>query len=144
MNTQSACSTHGTLCLCQWRGGTLAIFIVLFVPEKGWNSGYIHCTLCARDGMELWLYSCSIGWMFMHYRDSGQYSWTVSLAWKYLCLNLEQTRDITMVTRAWISRLLARSVECNIQWWPISDFLVVAGAVFYMTVHISDNEHSYH
>ena len=59
---------HDTLCLCQRRGGTLAIFMKLgesvFVPQKRdgtlaifmklsvcateerWNSGYIHETLC--------------------------------------------------------------------------------------------------
>ena len=34
------------LYLCKRRDRTLAIFISVFVPDKGWNSGYIHGTLC--------------------------------------------------------------------------------------------------
>ena len=50
---------NGTLCLCQRRGGNLAIFMALCV--------------CAREGVEIWLYSWHSvfvpekGWKSMYY-----------------------------------------------------------------------------
>ena len=70
---------YGTLCLCQRRGGTLAIlWNSVFVPEKGRNSGYILAGLMQAN-------ICVILWLA--FTDCY-----VSL--KYSCL--EQTRDITM------------------------------------------------
>ena len=46
----------------------------MFVLDKGWNSGYIHGLLYgARQGVELWLYSCIVGWTH----------WQVKYAWLY-------------------------------------------------------------
>ena len=38
------------------------------VLDRGWNSGYIHGLLYgARQGVELWLYSCIVGWTQVKY-----------------------------------------------------------------------------
>ena len=69
-----------TLAWCQTGGGTLGIFMdSCMVPDRGWNSGYIHGLLhgarqgvelwvylwtlvWCQTGVEIWLYSCIVGW----------------------------------------------------------------------------------
>ena len=66
--------------VCQRRGGTLTIFMEsVFVPEKGWNSDYIHgVCVCAREGVELWLYSWSLC-LCQRRGELWLYSWSLCL-----------------------------------------------------------------
>ena len=49
------------LCLCQRRGGTLAIFMALCLYQRRGGILAIFMALsCAREGIEIWLYSWSV------------------------------------------------------------------------------------